>query len=67
MEYGKIIGIGNTAAVYEWEGNKVLKLFYQGHTKEMVEREFHNAIEIRNMDFEKPKAYGIIFCNERMP
>ncbi|WP_346917077.1 aminoglycoside phosphotransferase family protein [Clostridium sp.] len=66
MNYGKIIGIGNTATVYEWEEGKVLKLFYQGYPKEAVEREFHNAKAIRNMDFSKPKAYEIIFLEERM-
>jgi uncharacterized protein (TIGR02172 family) len=66
MKYGKIIGVGNTATVYEWEEFKVLKLFYQGYPKEAVEREFHNAKAIRNMDFSKPKAYEIIFLEERM-
>lgn len=66
MKYGKIIGVGNTATVYEWVEGKVLKLFYQGYSKEAVEREFRNANAIRNMDFEKPKAYEIIFCEERM-
>ncbi len=66
MKYGKIIGVGNTATVYEWEEGKVLKLFYQGYPKESVEREFHNAKAIRNMDFSKLKAYEIIFLEERM-
>ncbi|GAA0765524.1 aminoglycoside phosphotransferase family protein [Clostridium subterminale] len=66
MKYGKIIGVGNTATVYEWEESKVLKLFYQGYPKEAVEREFHNAKAIRNMDFSKPKAYETIFLEERI-
>ena len=66
MKYGKIIGVGNTATVYEWEEGKVLKLFYEGYPKESVEREFHNAKAIRNMDFAKPKTYEIIFLEERM-
>lgn len=66
MEYGKMIGVGNTATVYEWEKGKVLKFFYEGYGKEAVEREFHNARAIGNMDFAKPKAYKIIFCEERM-
>ncbi len=66
MKYGKVIGLGNTATVYEWEEGKVLKLFYQGYPKEAVEREFHNAKAIRNMDFSKPKAYEIIFLEVRM-
>lgn len=66
MKYGKIIGVGNTATVYVWEEDKVLKLFYQGYSKKAVEKEFHNAKAISNMDFAKPKAYEIIFCEERM-
>src|SRR5471030_2724386 len=62
----KIIGIGNTATVYEWEEGKELKLFYGGYPQKSVEREFHNAGAIRNMDFAKPKAYEIVFCEERM-
>ena len=66
MKCGKIIGVGNTATVYEWEEGKVLKLFYEGYPKNSVEKEFHNAMAIRNMNFAKPKAYEIISCKERM-
>lgn len=61
MKYGRIIGIGNTASVYELEEGKVLKLFNEGYPKEAVEREFNNAMAIMNMDFPKPKAYKIIY------
>lgn len=66
MKYGKVIGVGNTATVYEWEDGKVLKLFYKGYPKEAIEREFHNAKVIENMGFAKPKVYEIIFCKERI-
>lgn len=66
MKYGKVIGVGNTATVYEWEEGKVLKLFYQGYPIEAIEREFHNAKAIEHMVFAKPKAYEIIFCEERI-
>ena len=66
MKYGKIIAVGNTATVYEWEEGKVIKLFYKGYPKVAVEREFHNAKAIINMEFLKPKAYEIIFFEERM-
>lgn len=66
MKYGKIIGVGNTATVYKWEEGKVLKLFNQGYPKEAVEKEFHNAMAIKNMDFPKPKAYEIISSEERI-
>ncbi|HBM80236.1 MAG: aminoglycoside phosphotransferase family protein [Clostridiales bacterium] len=66
MRYGKVIGVGNTATVYEWAKDKVLKLFYPGYPKDAVEREFHNALSIRDMDFPKPKAYEIISSEERI-
>ncbi len=65
MEYGDIVGLGNTATVYAWEADKVLKLFCQGHAQEAVEREFSNAMAIRDMDFAKPRAYEIISCENR--
>ena len=66
MKCGKIIGVGNTATVYEWEEGRVLKLFYPGYSKKAVEKEFNNAMAIRNMNFAKPKAYEIISCEERI-
>ncbi|MNK25943.1 homoserine kinase [compost metagenome] len=66
MKYGKIIGKGNTATVYEWEEGTVLKLFVNGYPKNAVEREFLNAKAINGMNFAKPKAYEIICCEEQM-
>lgn len=66
MKYGKIIGTGATATVYEWKKGKVLKLFYQGYAKEDVEREFYNAKSISGMNFATPKVYEIISYEERM-
>lgn len=65
MKCGKIIGIGNTASVYEYEKDKVLKLFNQGYPYEAVENEYHNAIAIRDMNFAKPKAYELIAYENR--
>lgn len=66
MKLNKIIGIGNTATIYEWEEGRVLKLFNLGYPKEAVEREFSNAMAIRDMNFLKPKAYEIISYEERI-
>jgi uncharacterized protein (TIGR02172 family) len=60
MKYGKIIGVGNTASVYQWEENKVLKLFNKGYPLEAVENEYHNAMAIKDMNFVKPNAYQMI-------
>lgn len=65
MELSNIIGIGNTATVYEWEDDRVLKLFHKGYSKDAIESEFHNAKSIENMNFEKPKAYKIIDFQEQ--
>lgn len=66
MKYGKKVGVGNTATVYEWEDNKVLKLFHQDYPIESVEKEFENARLIWNMRFPKPKAHGIIRYNKQI-
>ncbi|MBI9012255.1 MAG: phosphotransferase [Clostridiales bacterium] len=60
MKYGKVVGVGNTAVVYEWQEDKVLKLFNSGYPLESIEKEFHNAKAIETMSFGKPKAYEMI-------
>lgn len=66
MKLGKVIGVGNTAEVYQWGEDKVLKLFFSDYPKEAVEKEFYNAKIVSNLDFEKPKAYEIAFSEGRM-
>jgi thiamine kinase-like enzyme len=66
LKYGKIIGKGKTATVYEWEAGTVLKLFHQGYSKNAVEKEFQNAKAINGMNFAKQKVYEIICCEKRM-
>ena len=66
MKCRKILGVGNTATVYEWEENKVLKLFNRGYPQRAVEKEFHNAKAISGMDFAKPRAHEIIFLEEQV-
>lgn len=65
MKCGKIIGVGKTASIYEYEKDKVLKLFNQGYPYEAVEKEYHNAIAIRDMDFAKPRVYELITYENR--
>jgi uncharacterized protein (TIGR02172 family) len=65
MKYEKVIGVGNTAEVYEWEEGKVVKLFYKGYPKDAVEKEFHNARTVNEMEFAKPKAYEIVTIEDR--
>ncbi len=56
----KLLGIGNTANVYEWDNGKVLKLFHEGYPRDAVEKEYNNAIAIAALDFNKPRAYKTI-------
>lgn len=63
---GAVVGTGNTATVYEWGQDKVLKLFHEGYPREAVEKEFLNAKAIHDLDFAKPKAYQIVTRNARM-
>jgi hypothetical protein len=66
LTYGKTVGVGNTATVYEWGTNKVLKLFYKGYPREVVECEFSNALAVRLLDFDKPKAYELLTMEDRL-
>lgn len=65
MSLGSLIGKGNTADVFEWEDDKVLKLFHQGYPKDAIEKEYNNAIAVRSMNFMKPKVYDMIPFEKR--
>lgn len=58
--FDKVIGVGNTATIYEWSDGKVLKLFHADYPAKTVEKEFNNALVIKNLDFPGVKAYDII-------
>ena len=66
LKYGKIIGEGNTATVYEWEEGKALKLFAQGYPQDAAEGEFLNAKAVNGMNFAKPMAYELICREDRI-
>lgn len=65
MEKGKLIGVGNTAEVYEYEENKVIKLFYEGYPKESMLKEFQNASIIKECSFLKPKVHTLVTLDNR--
>lgn len=65
MSLGRLIGTGNTADVYEWESDKVLKLFHRGYPKDAIDKEYNNAVAIRNTDFLKPCVYDLISFGDR--
>lgn len=55
----KIIGIGNTAEVLEYEEGKVCKLFHEGFWKPAIELEYNNAVLLQSMDLPTVKVYGM--------
>lgn len=61
-----LIGEGNTAEVYEYEDNKILKLFRDGLNDEIINREYGNSCIAKNVlkDF-VPKAYEIVRVGKR--
>lgn len=66
MEHGKLMGKGNTANVYEWTEDKVIKLFHKDYPKVDIEREFKNAKILTHMNFAKPTAYEIVNYKDQM-
>lgn len=66
----EMIGQGNTAEIYAYEGNKILKLFRDGMPKEAAANEYEKAVFIQTYIPNAPKAdefvkhdecYGIIY------
>ena len=55
-----MVGVGNTAEVFDYGDGKVCKLFYQGYPKEAVEREFRNAKEVERLGLPVPKVFEIV-------
>ncbi|WOO34787.1 aminoglycoside phosphotransferase family protein [Anaerocolumna sp. AGMB13020] len=53
----QLIGSGNTAEVFEWGKDKVLKLFYEGYPEPAVENEYTKALSVKELDFPKPIPY----------
>ncbi len=55
-----MLGVGNTAEVFEYGEGKVCKLFFAGYPKEAVEREFRNAKEVEQMGLPVPKVFELV-------
>ena len=54
---GKLMGRGNTAEVFEYGEGKICKLFYQGFSERIVNREYHNAVVMQQAGLPVPKCY----------
>lgn len=61
----KIIGVGNTAEVYDYGNGKVCKLFFEGYPYEYVELEYKNANEIYLHKLSIPQPFEIVSENNR--
>jgi hypothetical protein len=60
MGKGKLIGEGRTAEIFEWEKDRILKLFRAGIPTKLVESEFQISLNISKLLNSTPKVYGII-------
>jgi len=65
MEKGKLIAQGRTAEVFEWEKDKILKLFRPGLSKIMIEKEYEISANISNKLSLLPKVYKLIEIDNR--
>jgi thiamine kinase-like enzyme len=61
-----LIGIGNTAEVFDYEEGKVLKLFYKKYSQESVRKEYENSKLIMDLDLPSPDVYGLITIDNRL-
>lgn len=52
-----MVGVGNTAEVFDYGDGKVCKLFYEGYPREAVEREYRNAKEAERLGLPVPMVF----------
>lgn len=65
MQEMEMIGKGNTAEVFEYENERVCKLFFEGYPCEYVELEFQNAKEMYKNKIRVPKPFQIVMIENR--
>lgn len=61
----KLIAKGNTAEVFEYGEDKVLKLFKPGYPVEQIQREFNNTVIMNRTCVHTPKAFEIVEQEDR--
>jgi len=66
MLKNNIIGRGMTAEVYEWDDGKVLKLYYEGFSEDIIKFEAHIGKQIFEAGISSPEVYGIIEVEGRL-
>ncbi len=58
---GELLGIGNTASVYEWGKTEVIKIFHnQSHSMHEAKKEAKNAEIINNLNLRAPNYSGLL-------
>lgn len=61
----KLIDKGYTAEIYDYENNKICKLFKDNFPRFIVEHEFNNAKIFETTEIKVPKTYNIIELDNR--
>lgn len=61
----KCIAKGNTAEIYEYGDNLILKLFYPQYPTDYVKHELYNAVLAEKLGIKTPKAHGLIIKEGR--
>lgn len=56
---------GNTAEVFDYDGERVCKLFYQGIPYEYVQQEYENARKLFKLGIRVPEVFEIVNCDGR--
>lgn len=60
LSIGKLIGKGNTAEVYLWGKNDVIKIFDQRIPEGLIKNEYDANLQIQFLQLPSPRAKGII-------
>lgn len=61
---GRFIARGRTAEIYEWDENRVLKLFYDFIPVESIQKEFTKTVMVASMTDLCPKVYERVTLKE---
>ena len=64
-EMTNLLSRGNTAEIFDYSENKILKLFNKDYPELAINHEFENSKIIFNLGIKTPKAYEITDCSER--
>ncbi|NHJ48161.1 MAG: aminoglycoside phosphotransferase family protein [Asgard group archaeon] len=65
MKAKKIIGKGRTADVFEWDDNKILKLFHKNYSNKYIQYEYDISKHLQDKLQFIPKVYDLIDYQEK--